>query len=140
MGYCIEQRGAKFTILAKNKPKALEALKAIAGNTDNMGGGSSSGEKWYSWVNMGYVSRATLEKAIEDWRWHAETNEEGDINDIWFDGQKIGDEDHFFAALAPFVEKGSYVEMQGEEGEIWRYAFNGKSMTELTPETTWPKF
>lgn len=131
MGYYINQRESDFKIKAENKLKALEALKAIAGNKDNMGGGSSSGEKWYSWVDMNYVNRDTLEAAIVDWRWELYLDDNGDVNDIGFIGEKYGDEEHLFNALAPFVEPGSYIEMSGEEYEIWRWKFDGESMKEV---------
>ena len=45
-----------------------------------------------------------------------------------FIGEKYGDEEIFFAALAPFVEKDSYISFEGEDGCKWTWCFNGKEV------------
>lgn len=128
MGYCMDQVGSKFRIERKNFEKALLAIKALAGHesiTDSSG-------PHFSWVNNEeYLKAETLEKAIDAWRWHAEVDgAEGDIIDISFRGEKYGDDDAFFKAIAPFVVKGSFIEMSGEEGARWRWFFDGYTVHE----------
>jgi hypothetical protein len=50
---------------------------------------------------------------------------------------KTGCQDVFLEALAPYVEAGSYIEWQGEEGEQYRFDFNGTSMTQRSGVVAW---
>lgn len=137
MGYCITQRGSHFKMNAENKLPALEALKEIANMTDKMCGGSSSGEKWFAWVDMDYINDKTLEDAITKWNWHTNNDKEGNITDIYFEGEKLGQEDILFETIAPFVEKNSFIEMIGEDDYMWRWCFDGKKCIEKTPTIVW---
>ena len=40
-------------------------------------------------------------------------------------------------AIAPYVEAGSYIEMYGEDGDKWRYVFDGKTVKEVYPKVEW---
>jgi hypothetical protein len=96
-----------------------------------MGGGSSKGEKWYSWVDTNkFVKAETFAEALGEWRWNCFINDAGDLEEINFDGEKLGDDAILLEAIAPFVEAGSYIEMEGEEGCHWKWCFDGKTMTE----------
>ena len=59
-------------------------------------------------------------------------SENGNIFELNFAGEKLGDDEILFQAIAPFVKKDSYIEMQGECGLIWRWSFDGKTMKEKT--------
>lgn len=61
----------------------------------------------------------------------------GDLTDIHFIGEKLGDEKILFQALAPFVDKGSFIEMEGEDGDLWRWTFDGQQMIEQVARITW---
>lgn len=126
MGYCITQIGGKFEIKAKNKSKALEAIKKLAGKETIE---DSSGAH-FSWVDTSDFTEAkTLEKALIAWRWEADTTKwishtNGDIIALNFTGEKWGDDTMLFEAIAPYVESGSFIEMEGEDGSRWKWAFN----------------
>ena len=142
MGYCMNQRDAKFRIVAANKVKALNAIKALASQTDKGGGGSWSGgkciEKNFSWVTTEEFSGATtLHDAMWAWRWEIDTTDDGDVTSIMFEGEKMGDDTILLDAIAPFVEAGSYIEMQGEDGELWRWAFDGSKLIEQNARISW---
>ncbi len=62
---------------------------------------------------------------IAAWLWNIELDEEGNVVGIQFEAEKIGDEDALFGAIAPFVKAGSYIDMHGEDGARWRWAFDG---------------
>jgi len=132
MGYCMSQRNSEFRIKKENFDAALAAIKALASKPEQMGGGSSSGDRWYSWVTTeDFVNAPTLDKAIEAWRWGCFISEEtGDLVEICFDGEKLGDDTILLKALAPFVEAGSYIEMEGEDSCHWKWIFDGKTMEE----------
>lgn len=52
---------------------------------------------------------------------------DGNIVDISFYGEKLGDDLKVFQKIAPYVRAGSFLEMEGEDNEIWRWVFqNGK--------------
>lgn len=140
MGYVIDLINSKFFIPAENKEAALNALfdMWLPDKDAAMSGGSfgpSGDVKWYSWMNNSadaFRNRTikTLEEALDEWSYHPEINSHGDIVDLWFDGEKIGDENQMFKALAPFVEPGSYLDFHGEDGELWRWYFDGETMTQ----------
>lgn len=142
MGYYINQRGADFKIKKNNIKKALEAIKAL--DPENGGGGSYRDgrkfESYFAWVNTNeYKNAKTLKEAVQAFRWDIEFDKGGNCINIYFEGEKVGDDDQFLEALAPFVEPGSYIEMQGENGEIWRWVFNGETMKEVYAEVTFPE-
>ena len=127
MGYYMNQRDAIFTIKKDKQAKALKAVQALAkpSKIKKGGGGSWSGgkqiEQYYSWVNTEeFVSAKTLQDAMQAWRWDIHIDVDGNLVDIYFAGEKLGDDAILFEALAPFVEDGCYIEMSGEEGALWR--------------------
>jgi hypothetical protein len=143
MGYCISLDEAVFFIAEKDKKAALKAIKAIAGDTSQMSGGSyefgtGKSTRHYAWVSTGDLLAAkTLEAAMTEWRYCPETDEEGNISNIYFEGEKIGDETALFKALAPFVKSGSYIQMHGEDGSIWRWCFNDGKFEEKSARMVW---
>lgn len=143
MGYCMQQRNSIFTIEKENVPKALEAIKKLVEKVDMLGGGGSYGpngktSSHYSWVDtLSFLKAETFQKAMEEWRWDVEVDATGEVNNIYFRGEKLGDDKILFDAIAPFVEKGSFIEMDGEDGTLWRWNFDGKHCVEKSPQITW---
>jgi len=139
MGYYMDQGDSKFIVKKENFDEALKVIKALKDNTNQMHGGSSStGEKWYSWVEMSELANAkTLHEAIEAWRWTVELDKEENINEIQFEGEKLGDDLVLFKALAPYVEDDSFIEMHGEDGNTWRWSFCNGKCEERYPTTDW---
>ena len=143
MGYCMTQRDSLFTIKAENSEGALKAIKALAETVDEQGGGGSwkggkKKEAWYSWVTTSeFVNAKTLDDAIKAWRWVVESDKNGDINYIYFNGEKIGDDEILFNAIAPFVDDDCYIEMSGEDGALWRWAFENGELVEKNAEIIW---
>jgi len=128
----MQQKGSEFSIKKENFEKALAAIKALANETGKMGGGSSSGERWFAWTTTNeYVEAETLTDALEAWRWEPDFDEEGNINNIYFNGEKLGDDTVLFKAITPFVEEGSFIEMSGEDGSIWRWVFEDGTCHEI---------
>jgi len=139
MGYCIDQKDTVFKMKADNLPKALAALKAIAGDKDRMGGGSSSGDCWFSWCDMSYVDEDNFGDAFAKLNWDVREylDDDGNIIDVEFVGEKSGDDEYILNTIAPFVEPGSYIEMHGEDGALWRWFFDGKTCEEKSATVTW---
>lgn len=42
-----------------------------------------------------------------------------------------------FEALAPYVNEGSFIECQGEDGAMWRYVFRDGKVKEIQPKIVW---
>jgi hypothetical protein len=145
MGYYMNQRASKFRIPKDKIPLALAAVRALLANDAAMGGGSwgpnGKVEKWFAWVDMaGFANADTLEKALTAWRWVGFVDDAtGDLISLDFNGEKLGDDATLLEALAPFVDDGSYIEMSGEEGTIWRWVFNKGVMEDINAVITWPE-
>lgn len=130
MGYFIEMTDSKFKIKKENFKKALENLKSVF-VPKNMNCCDYIGGKEYphfSWVDTNSVLRSkTLGEALEEIRYEPEYDNNGNICNVEFTGQKYGSEEVFFNALAPYVESGSYIDFEGEDGYEWEWLFeNGK--------------
>lgn len=127
MGYYIEMTDSKFEIKKENFKKALENLKSVF-IPENMNCRDYVGSKYYphfSWVDTDSVLKSnTLGNALEEIRYEPEYNDNGDICNVEFTGQKYGSEVVFFNALAPYVESGSYITFEGEDGNTWKWSFN----------------
>jgi hypothetical protein len=142
MGYFIHQEECEFVILKENFSRCLEAIKSLMSHTDKMTGGSWSGgvqtDRWFSWVDTESVlSAQTLVDALYFWRWDASLDGEGNIGDISFRGEKAGADEELMNAIAPFVKCGSYIQMRGEEGEVWRWAFKSGKVQEKYAKLVW---
>jgi hypothetical protein len=130
MGYYMTLESSKFRIDIKNHRKALKAIKALSG-------GEGCGHH-FSWVDTTDFKKAkTLAEALEAWRWDAEMDEDYNIIGIDFGGEKLGDDEILFRAIAPFVESGSYLELQGEDGCLWRWRFDNGGFRQQDSKIVW---
>ena len=105
----MDQGETKFRIKAENKAKAHQAVRGLLAKTSKMSGFASSGSsvtRHFSWVDMDELrTTKTIEGQLKAWRWEADTDEKtGDVVNLHFRGEKLGDDTVLFGALAPFVE------------------------------------
>jgi len=126
MGYCMDQREADFFVAKDNLQPMLKAIQDLHGSETI---GDSSG-RHFSWVDNDFHAIDDPIEMLGEWRWNAEKDDDGNIDTIYFGGEKLGDDNILFNAIAPFVREGSYIEMRGEEGDRWRWCFDGTTMTE----------
>jgi hypothetical protein len=143
MGYYISTPQTSFAIRTSDLPRFFDLVDNLMSDKnieENGNGGSWSGgaknNSWYSWVNTEEVRRAVLDRDIravfEAWGYDLElTNEEDGISHFYLDirggDAKIGDEEKFFAAIAPVVVHGCFIDVKGEDGGEWRWLWeNGK--------------
>ena len=142
MGYSMSLVDCAFTIRARNKASALQAVRALAYDEPSMSGCAvrhdNTVTRHYSWVTTDDFHLAkTLEVALQAWRWEPYIDKKtGDIVNLMFCGEKAGDDERLFAQLAPFVERGSYIQMSGEDGAVWRWVFKDGFCREVSPQ--WP--
>ena len=134
MGYYMDQTDSKFIIKKENFKKALNALKDafIPENMDCMDYVNGENIPHFSWVNTQTVLNAdTLEDALNEIRYQPKYDNNRNIINVEFTGQKYGSEEVFFTALAPYVEKDSYISFEGEDGAKWTWKFDGKKVNQI---------
>lgn len=144
MGYYISTPNTFFSIRAENLARFFDLVRNLMSDENiekNGRGGSftSAGKtsSWYAWVSTDHVRRAVLERDIclvfEEWGYDLKEKIDGTDGVKYFElnirnGEaKIGDEEKFFAAIAPVVEDGSFIDVRGEDGSQFRWIWeNGK--------------
>jgi hypothetical protein len=137
MGYCISLLHTKFRIPKASKALAHTAILGLFGHgKETIRDGSGP---HYSWVDTKTVLASTsLEEAMDEWRYELVVDPNtGDVTDINFTGEKYGDEEVLFGAIAPYVEAESYLAFSGEDGAHWRWFFDGSSVREETGVVTY---
>jgi hypothetical protein len=124
MGYCMTQHRSDFFISVNKQSAALEAMIKLAKEKRN-----------FCWVGYkDFIDCINLAEVLDAWRWRTKLDNSGNIVDISFEGEKIGDEELLWNTLAPYIKKGSYIEMGGEDGASWRWVFNGETCEEISPK------
>lgn len=124
MGYAMNQGNTAFALKRENQPPALAAIRALSGK------GPHGGR--FSWVDPDFATKCdNFHDIMEEWRWEPEYDDGGNVDNIEFIGEKIGQDKVLFDAIAPFVEPGSFIEMVGEDGTKWKWAFDGMTCKEV---------
>jgi hypothetical protein len=143
MGYYISTPNTHFSVRTADLPKFFDLVTELMKDetVDRLGNGGSYANKektasWYSWVDTKRVREAVeakdIERVFEEWGYELRFLHDHDgISyyrlDIRSGEAKIGDEEKFFAAIAPIVVEGSFIDCKGEDGEEWRWMWeNGK--------------
>ena len=125
MTYCMQQRGQRFTLKPNLKADALAAIKASAKKRARSGDATHEHRSFAE--TMSKVE--TLEESLVAWGWQLMDSGDGTS---WLEclGDALCDDRLLFDAIAPFVEAGSFIEMSGEDGTLWRWSFDGKRCEE----------
>ena len=77
-------------------------------------------------------------KNLENHGYIPETDDDGNVIDLDFAGDKLSyEEDKMFQKIAPFVEDGSFIEMRGEDGAMWRWYFSDGQVREVQAKVVW---
>lgn len=134
MGYCMYLQDSRFTVRQHNRANLFLVLKRLSHEAAKRPRGG------YSWVDTRALADAgTDTEALKLWRWEPSHNAAGDIVDLDFFGEKLGEDAVLFMAIAPFVERGSYLVMHGEDGEVWRWYFDGTTCVEQSASLSFGK-
>jgi hypothetical protein len=137
MGYYVDIDLMVKVVDTEGCLKAINELHKPENLEKDASGGSFSGGKttahWYSWVrNPESGSFDTIESAIEEWRYRGSKDVDG-FYIYGFDGEKWGDDEVFYNAIAPYCDGDIYC--RGEDGNMWGYRMkSGSPLTELTAE------
>jgi len=131
MGYYIEQLNSEFNMKGENiEPAYNTFLDYIKDNKELVNA--------WAWLDADELLGAcNFAQLMEFLRWEVTYDDDNNIIDIIFMGEKAGAEEQYFNILAPFIESGSYIEMCGEDGNRWKYYFNGDSCITQYPEITY---
>ncbi len=80
-----------------------------------------------------------FEDAIEELGWSVTNPYHLDyINCLDFNNDALGDEFTWMKAIAPYVGKGSHIDMMGDDQHFWSWYFNGKTMKTYEGKLTYP--
>lgn len=128
MGYCIDQTDSKFTVKEANKIPAMKAIKA-----------AFKGKGQIGWIREDELKGTdSFSEVMRKCRWDCDLDDDDNVDSIEFQGEKAGEDiDVVFNAIAPYVEAGSYVEFHGEDGDLFRYVFDGSTMKEKNATVSW---
>lgn len=131
MGYYVSGNG-QLRIKAENLDKAYEALMALQDAPDKAKrGGSSGGNEaprfWYSWMPEDLRTLKDTKEVFDTLGFETTIDDNNDDLVITCYESKMGQEDVFFAAAAPFIEDGDY-EWTGEDGDFWAWEFTDGKM------------
>ncbi len=126
MGYKILVLETNFQIVAENADAALAGIKGLYKQQ------SIEPTHNFAFVTTKAVlDTSDIYNALSEWRWLPLVDNEGNIQDIEFTGEKLGDEQILFDALATFVKPGSFIVVAGEDGKVWRWRFDEKCHYEI---------
>lgn len=129
MGYGMSQTDSSFFIAKKDRTKVKAAIKAL------MSRPGEPRDRTFRWVDTATVLGArTVDEQLQEWRWSTEYDDSGNIVDLVHDGEKMGDDIELFKAIAPYVKPGSYIDMMGEDGNDWRWYFDGVTCLVRDPD------
>lgn len=137
MGYYVKNTEAHFFIPKEYHGMALQAIRDFMLKTYTADSGMQV-IRSFPWVSTDEVASSDrLQDALLAWRWDAYTDENGDITDLSFDGEKLGEDEILFNLISPYVKEGSYIVMQGEDNYTWRWYFDGKNYREQAARIVW---
>lgn len=120
MGYCMHQSDSSVRIRARDFPAALRHLRPFYRKRNLP----------WPWP-YDLPAAEVLREVLHRWNWDMEQEEgTGDMTDLLFTGEKLHDDDQLFAAMAPVVECGSYIQMVGDDDYHWRWVFTGRRVVE----------
>lgn len=135
MGYYIDLTDAEWEI--SESPEALATIREMPTKYHAIKrGGSSNGEKWFSWMNDTQIEDTdTVQNVFRHLGFDTE-NVDGGFKLTGY-SSKTGQEDLFLAVMAPFTKDGSYIEWRGEDGELWKFEVRNGRMFRSESEIIW---
>lgn len=136
MGYCVDQLETIFEIRHSNVEEAWNAIKVLF--SDGLGTINDSSGMHYAYIDSRRVRNATsFVEAMELTGRGMEVDKDGNIVDIYLNRSNLGDDDIILSTIAPFVESGSYIVLEGEDGDRWKWKFKDGEMCEVIGRFVW---
>ena len=146
MGYYVDTAEREITIKKDQFDNCYKAMCKLNDNDDAKRGGGWNNigitsdnprpeelnyhpAKWFSWMDANYPDECkNMEDVLKALGFEdISYNDNGDLIDLHY-SSKTGQEELFFAAMAPFIVKGSFINWRGEDNEYWQWYFDGEIM------------
>lgn len=145
MGYYVSTEEQSIFVSKEHFADAYKAMCALNDHDDLKSGGSWGGDgltrndprpagmtyhpaRWFSWMDANYPETCkTFQDIFRSMGFDMSFDDDGNLNALYYN-DKIGAEEHFIGAIAPYVKAGSHILWRGEDGEMWLYYFDGKQM------------
>jgi hypothetical protein len=137
MGYYVQLIDADFAV--PESPEVLAAIHRMDSDWHALKRGGSFGpdgmeQAWFSW--MPDVTSFTTVKDVFEALGFEVYVKDGSVYLNGYDN-KTGQEELFLAAVAPFIEDGSFTSWRGEDGESYRYSVWGGKLTYQQAQIVW---
>lgn len=135
MAYGVECTDLSFAIGKKNISKVLESLVqskyfCLAREPEDCIEIARTGTE--------EEQQDLLHELLTDNGYAPEFDQNGNVADLSHQSGYWYDDNKFFEVFASYVEKGSYIQMAGEDGQLWRMLFDGEHCREVMPVISWP--
>ena len=121
------EENAQALATIREMPKKYHGIKR---------GGSSNGERWFSWMNDQDIENAESVESVFNALGFETEKVDNSFRLTGYDS-KTGQEDLFLAVMAPFTKDGSYIEWCGEDNALWRYEVSDGRMYTFDSEIKW---
>jgi len=157
VGYYVNTVNHNILLRKQDMDKAYKAMCDLNQRDDLKSGGTWGGDgvsakdprpeglhyhpsKWFSWMDANYPDKCKdFNSILVELGFETTYDDDGNLVGVHYDN-KIGSEQHFFHAIAPYMADGSYIDWQGEDGAFWRWGFRNGKMTMVDGEITYPNF
>lgn len=140
MGYTMESVDSLVTFPRTREKEAVQALRKLVTEDPRRTGGSSTGEKWMAFCNTANSNVwKSLKHALRQLRWQLDWNaddapdSEFRTGTLTFLGEKLGDDELIFEALAKCGMVGS-VDMEGGayRDDAWRWVMEAGGLKRVS--------
>lgn len=136
MGYAMYIVDSQFRIPDDARRSALQSIKSLMYDPEADAIISCScGNEFNTFAWMHHVDHPSewdsIDDALEAWRFEP-VYDGARMTGLDFTGQKIGDEAQMFEAIAPYVEEGSYIHFEGEDGSEFMLYFHDDDLWQAT--------
>lgn len=127
MGYSMHMAEAVFDLDLSHERDMVLAVRALADQHDRI-----------AWVEHDELREVTtIREAFQAFGWRIKVTLDREVKGVAFEAEKLGDDALLFEAIAPYVKAGSYIEMVGEDGDRWRWVFDGQDVRQVNPKVVW---
>jgi hypothetical protein len=92
----------------------------------------------YSWVGKNFDKTKDPTDVFHEWRYDAHLSRDGKFIEVSsFEGEKLGDDEEFWRALAPVMCDGGVITCHGEDDENWKWKFTNGQMLQVEARLVW---
>tara|TARA_Y100000310_G_scaffold339308_1_gene431619 strand:+ start:2611 stop:3003 length:393 start_codon:yes stop_codon:yes gene_type:complete len=119
MGYYVTMDLGGIVISAEDMQSCLDTINALQDDCE------------YSWVDSSPPNGwSDLKVAFLAWRYEGDYDKDGDFHVHYFEGEKLGDDEALWNAVAPYLRDGGEISCTGEEADHWIWRFKDRKLEE----------